>query len=198
MLLDAELKEFNKKIAKLNVCKEKVEECEAIMESYREAQKSLAYYQEKHEEAAAVLKEYKLLTETSQQQSLEVSGLHKELAEAHKAAQQNFVELKRLSRVEKDCRRLEDELKQKNAEFFELLDQKTTLAYEIETIKEKLKTREVDLNEKLEQLEFQNVSAENALNVKTAEFLRFIEESTAQTAKLESEVKKICFFFINK
>ncbi len=183
-----EIKEFNKKLAELNICKEKVDECESILDRYKEAEKNLVYYQEKYREYSSTVKQSKIIAENNDKQLLEINQLNKEIEKFKKLCDDNFMELKRLGRLEKDYIQLENELKTKKDEYFEIVNQKATLSFENETFKEKLRAQDHDFKDKFDEMEFLKATLENKLNVKNAEFIKLSEESKEKIAHLEFEI----------
>lgn len=180
-----ELKENKKNIINLTVCKDKVDECESILENYKKCEKQLAFYQEKYEDYSSTAKEIKILSENNSNQLKKIDSLNIELEKLQATNNDSFLRLKRLNRLEKEKIELEDKIKEINDDFQKLLNEKASLSYEMNNLSKKLKELEFDHKEKSEEHDYKKAILENELSSKEAERLRICEETSQRIEELE-------------
>ena len=190
IISETELKDCNKKIIKLNICKDKVDECDSIMEQYHKAQKDLITYQDKFQEYSSTIKEVKHLTSMNEDYVNKIEDLNKELTDSKAINGENYLKIKRLCRIEEEKVLLDTEIAAQKEEFAKLVNKKSELDYEVSTLGNKLKTQELDYTEKIEEYDNRKAMLENQLNNKQAEFLKLTEETEAQIKDLESQLRE--------
>ena len=132
------MKECNKKIRELSICKDRVDECEFILERYQKAGKDLKYYEDKFVDFTANQREINILTEANDRQIKAISYLNSEITELKAENSQIIFKLKRMNRLEQTKLELEDKIKGMKDEYHKIINNKADLSFEVCAIKIKL------------------------------------------------------------
>jgi len=179
-----------KKNAKLNLAQTKVEECEAILDRYHQAEKELKFYENKFQDYSMLQKEAARLTDTNAKHLEAIAELNAQLHDLKLTNDEHHLNLKRLSRLEQAKLNLEEKIANKEDEFQKVIDQKLELSHEVAVLQKKMRALESDQQEKNDEYEYKLAVMENELNGRTAEFLKLKEESGEKVTKLQAAVDK--------
>ncbi len=184
-----------KKNAKLNVAQTKVEECEAILDRYRQAEKELKLYENKFQDYSMLQKEVARLTDTNAKHLEAIAELNAQLHDLELTKDdlkltkdEHLLNLRQLSRLKQAKLNLEEKIANKQDEFQKVIEQKLELSHEVTVLQKKMRALESDHREKNDEYEYKLAVMENDLNGRTAEFLKFKEESGEKVMNLQAAV----------